>query len=247
MKRAFIIQKRLKTISVFLLVIVLAVAGTVNLMAQKDNVREERALQSFTKFDIGIAGEVFIQQGKTQKLEIEGDPNIIADIETTVSNGNLRVRYPGRFFQTNNSRIKIFITMPVIEGMSISGSARLIAETPLKASSLDLAISGSGKIRIPELSAERIDSRISGSGGIEVGGAKKTEEHRISISGSGKLYMQSLPTNVVSVNISGSGSCRILAMERLDARISGSGEIHYYGTPLIDARVSGSGRVLQAK
>lgn len=247
MKRELIAKKRMKTITVFLLGIVLSVAGTLNLAAQKEILREERGLSTFTKFDIGIAGEVFLTQGKTQKLEIEGDSKIIADIETTVSNGTLRVRYPNRFFQNNTSRVKIYITMPDIEGISISGSAQLSAENPLIASSLGLTISGSGRIKIADLTAEKIDSRISGSGGMEIGGSKNIAEHNVNISGSGSLNMLNLPTEKVSVNISGSGSCRILALNKLDARISGSGVIHYAGKPLVDARISGSGRVIQAK
>lgn len=222
-------------------------AGNLKLHAQKNVEREARLVSNFTIVDIGIAGEVFLSQGSAFKLELEGDAELLEEIETSVSGKTLRVRYPRSFFQRNQSKVKVYITMPVIEGLNISGSARLTAETPVKTSAIDFNISGSGRVKINNLQAETVSSRISGSGGIELGGSARIQEMKITISGSGSLNVLELPAEKAFINISGSGSCRVYVNEYLEARISGSGVVYYSGKPQIEAKISGSGRVLQAK
>jgi hypothetical protein len=231
----------------FLLAIVLSIGGTGTILAQKNTLKEERALEGFKKVNIGVAGDVYLRQGKTQKFEIEGDESTLTEIETTVSDGTLRVRFPNRFFQTRDTRVKIYLTMQDVEGISISGSARLNAETAISANEINLNISGSGRVNIPELKANVVNSKISGSGGIQLGGSSVITENNITISGSGKLDMSELSANKASVTISGSGNCRLHVNDYLHARISGSGSIYYSGKPQIEARVSGSGKVLTAK
>lgn len=222
-------------------------AGNLQLHAQKDVQREARSVSDFTIVDIGIAGEVFLSQGSAFKLELEGDAELLEEIETSVSGKTLKVRYPQSFFQRNQSKLKVYITMPIIEGLNISGSARLIAETPVKTSAIDFNISGSGRVIINNLQAMTVSSRISGSGGIELGGSAKIQEMKITISGSGSLNTLELPVDNATITISGSGSCKVMVTDYLEARISGSGRIYYAGKPQIEAKISGSGKVLQAK
>jgi hypothetical protein len=221
--------------------------GNLKLHAQKDVFKEARVVSDFTIVDIGIAGEVYLSQGSAFKLELEGDAELLEEIETSVSGETLKIRYPRSFFQRNQSKVKVYITMPVIEGLNISGSARLNAETTVKASAIDFNISGSGRVKINNLKAESVSSRISGSGGIELGGSEKIREMGVTISGSGSLNVLELSAEKAFINISGSGSCRVNITEYLEARISGSGVVYYSGKPQIEAKISGSGRVLQAK
>jgi carbon monoxide dehydrogenase subunit G len=222
-------------------------AGNLQLLAQKDVQKEVRSVSDFTIVDIGIAGEVYLSQGSAFKLELEGDAILLEEIETSVSGETLKIRYPQSFFQRNQSKVKVYITMPVIEGLNISGSARLNAETPVKASAIDFNISGSGRVKIANLQAETVNSRISGSGGIELGGSANIHEMKITISGSGSLNVLDLPAEKAFITISGSGSCRVKVTDYLEARISGSGVVYYSGKPQIEAKISGSGKVLQAK
>jgi hypothetical protein len=221
--------------------------GNLTLHAQNDVVKEARVVSDFTIVDIGIAGEVYLSQGSAFKLELEGDAELLEEIETIVSGETLKVRYPKAFFQRNQSKVKVYITMPVIKGLNISGSARLTAETPVKTSAIDFNISGSGRVKINNLLAESVSSRISGSGGIELGGSSNIQELKVTISGSGSLNVLDLPCEKALITISGSGSCKVQVTDYLEARISGSGVVYYSGKPQIEAKISGSGKVLQAK
>lgn len=221
--------------------------GSLQLRAQKDVQKEVRSVSNFTIVDIGIAGEVYLSQGSAFRLELEGEAELLEEIETSVSGETLKVRYTQSFFQRNQSKVKVYITMPEIKGLNISGSARLNAETPVKTSAIDFNISGSGRVKIDNLQAGTVNSKISGSGGIELGGSAKIQEMRITISGSGSLNVLELAAEKAIINISGSGSCKVQVTEYLEAKISGSGVVYYSGKPQIEAKISGSGKVLQAK
>ncbi|MGF1583716.1 MAG: head GIN domain-containing protein [Bacteroidales bacterium] len=205
---------------------------------------EERKVPSFTGIGIAVAGEVFLVQGPTQKLVVEGSERVLSDLITEVRGNKLTVRLPNRWNFRRNDELRIYITMPEINEISLSGSARLTAESPIEADRMSVAISGSGRVEIDDFEASQLDVSISGSGRLNLGGSRGVGDSRIAISGSGRYESSTMPSEKVSATISGSGSCRVYALSDLNVRISGSGNVIYTGQPLIDARISGSGKVV---
>ncbi len=200
--------------------------------------KEERDVSSFTGVSLGISGDLYITQGSPQKVVVQAENNM-DEIETVVKDGVLRIKTDNW-----NSKIKgakIWVTMPEVESLNVSGSGDIVAETPINADELELKVSGSGTIDISELKGDEIGAAISGSGDIKLAGS--ADEMELRISGSGSVYADGLKVSECGIKISGSGSCKIDVTGELDASISGSGRVTYYGNPQIDARVSGSGRV----
>lgn len=200
--------------------------------------KEGRDVSSFTGVSLGIAGDLFLTQGSPQQVIIQAEDNL-DKIETVVREGVLRIRTDN--WSSRIKGVRIWITMPEVEALNVSGSGNILAETSINADELELRVSGSGKIKIPELKGEEMEAAISGSGDIILSGS--ADEIEISISGSGNVDAEGLKVNECGIKISGSGDCNIDVTGELDASISGSGSVTYYGDPQIDARVSGSGKV----
>jgi hypothetical protein len=205
---------------------------------------EERKVPSFKGIGIAVPGEVYLVQGPVQKLVVEGSERVLSDLITEVRGNKLTVRLPNRWNFRRNDELRIYITMPEINDISLSGSARLTAESPIKADRMSVSISGSGRVEIDDFEASRLDVSISGSGRLNLGGNRGVGDSRIAISGSGRYESMTMPSEKVNATISGSGSCRVYALSDLNVRISGSGNVVYTGQPLIDARISGSGKVV---
>jgi hypothetical protein len=200
--------------------------------------REERDLPSFTAVALGISGDLYLTQGSPQKVVIQSQSDLDR-IETEVKNGVLRIKT-----DTWSQRIKgakIWITMPAVEALHVSGSGNMEAETSIDADELELKVSGSGTIKITKLSADEIEAAVSGSGDIILAG--DADEVDISISGSGGVQAEALEADEGGIKISGSGNCSIDVTEELEVLISGSGTVTYYSKPQVDARISGSGKV----
>jgi len=201
--------------------------------------KEERDVSGFSGISLGIQADLYFSQGSPAKVVIEANEDQLARIETVVSNGHLKIRCDS--YKTRFKDVKIWITVPDIESLSLAGSGTMIAETPIDSEEFEMAVSGSGNIKISELRAEEVEAAISGSGDIYLGGT--AGEMEVAISGSGSMNASDFQVEECEVGISGSGSCKVDATGELEAAISGSGRVIYFSDPVVDARVSGSGKV----
>jgi len=202
--------------------------------------RETRDVDDFTGIAFAVAGELILEQGSTFSVILEGDEDFLEEIETRVRDNRLLIRHD-RWFSFRDKKVTVYVTMPEVESLSVSGSGKMIAEGSIRADNIHMGVSGSGDIVLKELNAESINCGISGSGTITLNG--EAEDGELSISGSGNYEGQSFQLETLDVSISGSGTCRTAVGEDLEARVSGSGDVYYTGNPRVDARVSGSGKV----
>jgi hypothetical protein len=203
--------------------------------------KETRDLKGFTKVSFGVSGNMYINIGSEFKVVLEGSQSILDEIVTEVSGGRLTVKKENwRFNQ--NEKVTVYITMPEIKGLGVSGSGRAEIKDIVKTDDLSLSVSGSGKIFTDEIAVNNLSSSISGSGDVIVGSGNAARGD-ISISGSGNYNGENAKIGSVDISISGSGNCATNVTESLKASVSGSGNVTYVGNPRIDARVSGSGKV----
>lgn len=207
--------------------------------------RETRNLKGFTSIGFGIPGDLQVKIGPSFSVVLEGDKNDIEEVVTQVSGDKLQIKTDRWSFHFKQ-KVNVYITMPEIEGLSVSGSGKAtIADDIKEADALELSVSGSGKISTAGLVADQLECNISGSGNIYTGSGN-VDRGEISISGSGSYSGESLEIDHLSVGISGSGNCTCRAGDSIEARVSGSGNVYYKGDPNVDARVSGSGHVRKA-
>jgi hypothetical protein len=205
--------------------------------------KETRDVRGFSKVNFGVAGELFIRIGPEFKLVLEGDRDILDEIETEVSGNRLNIKKENWRFSFKNEHVAVYITMPELEGLGVSGSGKAQIVDDIKADELSLGVSGSGKLITSGLNVDRFDCGISGSGDVILGNSGSIDNGTISISGSGGFSGEGVEIDHLEVRISGSGNCRCRAGDSLDAHVSGSGNVTYLGSPRVNARVSGSGHV----
>jgi hypothetical protein len=211
---------------------------------------QTRKVDPFNEISLRIGANVHLEQGQKQNLEIVAKPSTLDEIITEVKDGKLIIRFPNKNYFWNTfqpGEITIYITTPEINGLAISGSGDIIAEDQIKTKMMELAVSGSGNIKLSELSAERVKSTISGSGDIILSGKTTAQDLGIAISGSGNFKGLNYSAEDVSVKIAGSGNVGIEAKNNLYIRLAGSGNVTYKGKPLIDQSIAGSGTVKSAK
>ena len=210
---------------------------------------QTRKVESFSSISLRISANVHLEQGEKQNLEIVAKSSTLEEIITEVKDGELIIRFPTKTFfwsSFNPGEITIYITIPEINGLVVSGSGDIIAANEIKTKKLNLGLSGSGNIKLSDLSAEQVKSTISGSGNIHLAGKTAAEDLGVTISGSGSVKALDYNADDVTVRISGSGNVGIQANKNLYVRVSGSGNVNYKGNPMIDSAISGSGKVRSA-
>jgi len=204
--------------------------------------KETRDIKDFTRISFGVPGNLYVYFSPDYKVVLEGEKAVLEDIVTEVSGDKLVIKKEN--WRLNlNEKVTVYITMPGINGLGVSGSGKAEIKDAVKADNLGLSVSGSGKLYTADIVATDINCSISGSGDIIIGGSGNSSSANISISGSGNYRGELLRIGTVKISISGSGNCSCNVSESLKASVSGSGNVTYLGNPKVDARVSGSGRV----
>ncbi|MGD9929752.1 MAG: head GIN domain-containing protein [Mangrovibacterium sp.] len=209
---------------------------------------EMREVAAFSEISLRIPGKLYLEQGSKQSIEIVAKQSTLDEIITEVKGRELIIRFKSKNYlwkDFETGKIEIFITVPEIGALSVSGSGDIINDGEINSRILNLAVSGSGDILLNDLKAERLKVAISGSGDVELAGNGKTEDLSVAISGSGNYKGADFACDDVNVRIAGSGSAYVHADRVLNVRVAGSGDVKYKGNPQIDQTVVGSGRVIQ--
>jgi hypothetical protein len=204
-------------------------------------IREEITLSSFHSIDLTTSADVFLRQGPEQEIEVEGQANIIDLLNRNINGGTWRIDFDDCI--TSARDLKIFITIPDIESISISGSGDVFGENEFTCLDLELRITGSGDMDI-FAEANSFDVRQTGSGDMHLEGF--TNELDLVITGSGDFEGFLLESVDCDVTITGSGNAEVFARDNLNVRITGSGDVYYKGNPMIDVNITGSGSLVNA-
>ena len=206
--------------------------------------KETRDVRDFDEIMMRVPGKVLITQGDKYEVVLEGDADLLDDVDTEVRSGRLNIksnRRNGWWRGSSRDRLTVYVTVKELNGAFISGSGDIISQNTLKTDDFTASISGSGDIEL-ELDAEYVQAKISGSGNIELAG--ESDRARLSISGSGKFLAEKLVVGDYDISMSGSGRGSVHVNGDLDVSISGSGKIYYMGKPTsVNTKVSGSGSV----
>ncbi|MEI6048140.1 MAG: DUF2807 domain-containing protein [Bacteroidota bacterium] len=169
---------------IFLSAIILLTVVSAAFCFSQSIVKETRNVTGFTRVSFGVSGEMYINLGPEFKVVLEGEKDLLEDILTEVTGGKLVIKKENRRLNMNE-KVTVYITMPAIEGLGVSGSGRAEIKDAVKADNLDLSVSGSGKLYTTDVVIGNLDCGISGSGDIIIGGNGDAAKADISISGSG--------------------------------------------------------------
>lgn len=249
----------MKKIATYLLVTLISVSYA---SAQK----RELKLDSFSKISFRAGGKMYIRQGSTQKVEVEGDKEYIEELDIRVESNRLIIgRDNWNFFSWGNDddeKVTVWVTIPTVEAIGVAGSGDVVGESKFTTRDLDISVSGSGSLLLEADASGDMEADVSGSGKIEFKG--KCRDFQSQVSGSGKVKLDIIIAERASFGLSGSGkilasgtaqevratisgSGEVLAanlvVDKCDVRISGSGDVEINVNKELDANISGSGSV----
>ena len=242
-------------------------------MAQSTEIRN---LSRFTKVAFSVPGNLNISIGSEFKVVLEGNKNFLSEIITEVSNDRLTIRrkeesknWFRRTSGINNwtDKVTVNITMPAISDLSVAGSGTVEVFDSFKTNSLNLTVSGSGRLILKNVSSENLNCSITGSGRIVIDGDNSCDNANISVTGSGRLMLNNISGEELKCRTSGSGNIIIkgngsfvkadigmsgsggytgesLKLQTANINITGSGRCNCYVTNSLEARITGSGNVI---
>ena len=235
-------MKQIKTILLLGAVMLSAQLSAQYLTGSGSIVTQSIDLPSIDGIGLGIAATVYVQPGSQQKVEIKAQQNIIDNIKQKVRGGTWSIEFKQK--TKGHKDIKIYVTLPKLEQLSIGGSGSIIGKGRFQVDhDLSLSIGGSGNIEV-EATAKKINCSIGGSGKAVLGGEAK--KLAISIGGSGDVEAYDLRVSHCAVSSAGSGDVEVNVSDELEVSMVGSGDVKYKGSPKVHSSVIGSGDVEKA-
>ena len=230
---------------VVLALVTLACGATVNLpdsiKGNGDIVQETREVGSFDTIELRGLGQIYVEFGDEEALEVSGEENLLRYIETYTEGGSLVIEIEDNRTLVPTEKLEYFITVVELKELDVSGLGDI--ELPsIETDSFRVEISGAGNIDVDALNADTLDVRLGGLGDLTVERGE-VNQLKVDISGSGNFNSRRMDSQEAEINISGLGSATVSVSEYLDVNISGGGSVNYYGSPEVDTEISGLGRL----
>ena len=190
------------------------------LRGEGSTIREDREVGSFQGISTAFTGNIFIRQDSTSKVILEARENIIGEIKTEVVDDILEVSLDRCV--NNLGQIDLYVTMPNIKSITLTGSGNIRNDNDLKLGDLEVNIAGSG------------NATLSG----------EVDNLDVTVTGSGNMHLFELLSNRSHVIITGSGNVEVSTRDELIVTITGSGTVFYKGNPEISSQITGSGNII---
>ena len=199
-------------------------------------VEETFQFSEFKGLRLKCSADIFITQGEEFSVVAESQANILDNLDLQLDGDVLEIDLDGcnRDFQ-----LSLFITMPELTFLKISGSGNITGENLFTSENLTLRISGSGNMDL-DLDYQTVNTKITGSGNMDLRGL--CDEFDYTISGSGDINSFGLISDDGFIDITGSGDTEVFVNEFLSVKITGSGDVLFKGNPAeITSNITGSG------
>lgn len=210
-----------------IILLLIATAGIVScsddaLMPSGRIITEDRALETFTKINIHAGKTLRVEYGDDYGISITGSDNLVRNLESRVSNGQLSLGY--RANEISHEDLEITITLPYFTALKMHGKRTLTTHGTFDFTD-EIAINCYG-----ENSMKSVDTFEAGHVDVE-------------LTGSGVADFRNLSSATAEAEITGSGKIYVNPSESLDAKIEGSGTIYYVNDPQVTSDVRGSGSI----
>lgn len=206
-------------------------------------ISDKRDVHDFSKIFFMGNGNLYVQQGDHEIVQIIAEESLIPYIYTEVSEGTLTIGEKSlgwllslKSFEPYN----VYITVKEIEEVTLAGKGILTSKDAIKSNQLSLNVSGSGNVDFA-VDVEKLVSNIAGTANYHLKG--KAAEQEIRISGKGTYQAFKLLGERADIDIRGFGNVQVNIQESLNASISGKGTVTYMGHPKVTQKIRGFGKV----
>ena len=194
-----------------LLCILLVACSSSRIKAAEKNVdnskisEELRPINDFKEITMSTVADIYFYQEKgSPTLTIKGEKEMVDLIKTSTENGVLKIYSTEKNFNNNGKRVKIELSAPSVEKITITGVGDVYMENPVSLGNLQLGLSGVGNMYIKKLSCNELSVSLSGVGNIDLAG--KCKDANLKMSGVGHIdcrrlagYTTSKATGVGSI------------------------------------------------
>ena len=192
-------------------------------------------LSNFSEVELRKIGEVEIVSGSDYRVEVSDYEDMLQYALVFMEGEKLVVSYEDSV-QVVASKLKVTITIPDrLSKTLLSGAGNINILSGFDSESVELSVSGAGKLTASQINAARVQMEMSGSGSLQAEG--KCDYLDLSVQGSGPVNCEGLMCGEASCNIGGVCSVFLSVSDKLKVDASGIGTLRYFGNPVLELNV----------
>lgn len=211
---------------------------------------EKRNVSGFHAVEVSGGVDLYLTQGD-ESVAVSATEAIYKErLKTVVENGVLKIWYDyekgwGLTRNSGKMKLKAYVSAKNLDRLIASGGSDVDIDGTLKASKLELKISGGsdfdGRVDIGDFIV-----RASGGSDVKISGGAKSLD--LDASGGSDFKGFDLAVENCTVDANGGSDVSITANGQLDAKSSGGSDVHYKGNAVIkESKSSGGGSVKKVK
>lgn len=177
-------------------------------------VKESRSLPPFQKIVNNSMLDITLSQSPQQKVEVEGDDNMLEQISTKVENGTLYIRLlnPKGYHGIHvGKRLKVYLEAEKIDQIVHGGMGKITSSGVLQFDNLAIKHSGMGNLTM-SLEGKVLTVNHSGMGNCNFKGA--VGKQILHLSGMGNYNANRLVSDSAKITKRGMGTCTVNAKHR---------------------------------
>jgi len=200
---------------------------------------EEFNFSDFTRVEVGYAFEVEVVQSDSYSVSITADDNLFKNLKVSKENETLKIGHSRHIgWRLRTSRPKAKITMPVLNGLKLSGASKGTVSGFNSSEDFKLNLSGASRVT-GDITANNAEIGCSGASRVELTGSAKNAV--IEASGASRMELGGFSVHDAAIKLSGASRSTVKLDGTLNATLSGASKLSWIGNPIMgDIKTSGA-------
>ena len=200
---------------------------------------EEFNFSDFTRVEVGYAFEVEVVQSDSYSVSITADDNLFKNLKVSKEGETLKIGHSRHIsWRLRTSRPKARITMPVLNGLKLSGASKGTVSGFSSSEDFKLNLSGASRVT-GEITAGDAELDCSGASRVELTGSAK--DAVIEASGASRMELGGFSVHDAAIKLSGASRSTVKLDGTLNATLSGASKLRWIGNPIVgDIKTSGA-------
>ncbi|PJJ75544.1 putative autotransporter adhesin-like protein [Thermoflavifilum aggregans] len=228
------------SLAVMMLILASCTGFSQNIRGNGNITTTSRTVNTFHEIRVSGAFHLFLKQDSLISVKVQTDDNLQSYVITENRGDALVIREKGNVNLRSTDNIRVYVSVPDLRSVQISGACVLTSENNMQVPSFKLEASGASKLNLI-LTTHAFHAECSGATEGMIQGSAKTAE--IELSGAGKLQAGNFHVEQLKLDVSGAAKAEVYAEKSLDVDVSGAGMVTYSGHPQVNESVSGAGKI----
>jgi hypothetical protein len=200
----------------------------------------QRNVKGFNSIEAGGAVEVHVRQDPATSVKVETDENLFEYLDVYTEGNTLIIKPKQGYNLDPSDEVRVFVTAPVFKSIDGSGAVKIIGDSEISGSDLELSASGASEMAM-NVKVSKLRADLSGASNLELKGSSSNVSTQAS--GASHIRCRDLETDETTLDLSGASSAEVYANKQLNIEASGASDVKYRGNASVNQKSSGASSV----